>query len=176
VRISGQVFEQVRVRADRKCEYCSVSESDSGGLLTIDHFQPRASAGKDSLDNLVYACFRCNNYKQAFWEAGEGETPLWNPRRDSASSHFAVAPDGLLIPLDAIGQKTIEVLRLNRSALIDYRLAQEQHNQRDEILRNIIRIVKLRLEADTEQIRELQDQSKLLQVLRDILTGHDSEE
>jgi hypothetical protein len=50
----------VRERYRRCCGYCQVSEIETGGELTIDHFQPVTAGGDDSDDNLVYACFRDN--------------------------------------------------------------------------------------------------------------------
>lgn len=55
-----EVREAVRTRAEFHCEYCGVRETDSGDLLTIDHFQPVGKGGDASLDNLVYCCMRCN--------------------------------------------------------------------------------------------------------------------
>lgn len=51
-----EIRETVRVRAQFACEYCGVRETDSGDLLTIDHFQPVGKGGDDSLENLVYCC------------------------------------------------------------------------------------------------------------------------
>jgi outer membrane lipoprotein-sorting protein len=44
----------VRRRANFACEFCGVSETDAGGQLTVDHFQPRHKGGDDSLENLIY--------------------------------------------------------------------------------------------------------------------------
>jgi len=38
---------QIRQRAAFACEYCGVIETDTGGLLTIDHFQPSSKGGND---------------------------------------------------------------------------------------------------------------------------------
>jgi hypothetical protein len=38
-------LEQVRLRAKFACEYCGVTEADTGGELTIDHFQPDIRGG-----------------------------------------------------------------------------------------------------------------------------------
>jgi hypothetical protein len=42
-----------------------------GGLLTIDHFQPRSKGGTDALENLIYACINCNQHKQDYWPHDE---------------------------------------------------------------------------------------------------------
>src|SRR5438132_1033835 len=110
--ISPAVFEQVRERAGRVCEYCGVSEVDSGGLLTVDHYRPRAHSGDDSLDNLVYACFRCNIHKHDYWADQSPEMELWNPRTAPASAHLMELEDGRLIALTDAGRRTIEILRL----------------------------------------------------------------
>jgi 5-methylcytosine-specific restriction endonuclease McrA len=65
--ISSEIREQVRRRANFACEFCGASETDVGGQLTIDHFQPKSKGGNDSLENLLYSCIRCNQYKQDYW-------------------------------------------------------------------------------------------------------------
>ncbi len=42
-------------RDDYTCQYCG-KKSD----LTIDHIHPRSRGGKDTWDNVVIACLRCN--------------------------------------------------------------------------------------------------------------------
>jgi hypothetical protein len=37
--ITVDIREQVRQRANFACEFCGVSEINTGGQLTIDHFQ-----------------------------------------------------------------------------------------------------------------------------------------
>lgn len=44
-------------RDDSRCAYCS------GSAATIDHVMPRSRGGKDSWENLVACCLRCNNLK-----------------------------------------------------------------------------------------------------------------
>jgi 5-methylcytosine-specific restriction endonuclease McrA len=41
------------------CQYCGKHESN----LTIDHVIPKRHGGKDTWENLVAACIRCNNSK-----------------------------------------------------------------------------------------------------------------
>lgn len=42
------------------CVYCGCKKRKT---LTIDHLIPKAKGGRDSFDNWVTACFRCNNEK-----------------------------------------------------------------------------------------------------------------
>ena len=123
--------QQVRLRANFACEYCGVTETDTGGLLTVDHFQPRARGGSDELENLVYCCHRCNLYKADYWPADSTAPPLWNPRREPMHAHLRLLADGCLSPLTAIGAVTVERLRLNRTALVAHRL--RRRNQAAEI-------------------------------------------
>lgn len=44
--LSKSLLDEVRARAHYACEYCSVTETDSGGLLTADHFQPRSRGAR----------------------------------------------------------------------------------------------------------------------------------
>ena len=44
-------------RDDSRCAYCGVHAA------TIDHVMPRSRGGKDSWENLVACCLRCNNAK-----------------------------------------------------------------------------------------------------------------
>ncbi len=47
------------LRRDRfRCQYCRGREK-----LTIDHVVPRSRGGRDTWENLVTACTRCNNRK-----------------------------------------------------------------------------------------------------------------
>jgi 5-methylcytosine-specific restriction endonuclease McrA len=60
VSVPPAIREAVRQRAQQVCEFCGVTETDAGGLLTIDHFQPTAKGGSDNPANLLYCCVRCN--------------------------------------------------------------------------------------------------------------------
>jgi hypothetical protein len=51
--VSNEMREQVRQRANFACEFCGVTETDTGGELTIDHFQPVRKGGDDSFENLL---------------------------------------------------------------------------------------------------------------------------
>jgi 5-methylcytosine-specific restriction endonuclease McrA len=47
------------LRRDRmRCQYCNGRDR-----LTIDHVMPKSRGGKDTWENLVAACTRCNNRK-----------------------------------------------------------------------------------------------------------------
>jgi len=114
VTTDAEIRQQVRRRANFACEFCGVSETDTGGELTIDHFCPQSKGGDDSLDNLLYSCVRCNQYKLDYWPDSPAEPMLWRPRHEPASLHFLELDDGALYPLTETGAFTLRRLRLNR--------------------------------------------------------------
>jgi HNH endonuclease len=54
-------LDAVRQRYQYRCGYCGVSETDTGGELTVDHYRPVTAGGDDSDDNLIYCCPRWLN-------------------------------------------------------------------------------------------------------------------
>jgi 5-methylcytosine-specific restriction endonuclease McrA len=50
--------ENIFRRDKHQCAYC-----DSRYHLTIDHVQPKSRGGRDTWENLVAACMRCNSRK-----------------------------------------------------------------------------------------------------------------
>lgn len=46
-------------RDGHRCQYCGTKSSP----MTIDHVVPKSKGGKDTWENLVTACFKCNNRK-----------------------------------------------------------------------------------------------------------------
>lgn len=170
--IAGALRQQVRERAGYACEFCGVSEADTGGLLTVDHFRPRASGGDDSLENLLYACARCNLYKHDYWPDSAESPSLWNPRHEPAERHFLQLDDGRLAPLTPTGAFTIRRLRLNRSPLVTYRRKKEQRAEVIRLLteyRDILRLLgqmNAQLSTLVEQQQELlEEQERLLRLL-----------
>lgn len=127
--MSRPELELIRQRYAFACGYCGVSEVSTGGLLTVDHYCPLSAGGDDSLDNLVYACVRCNQYKYTFWPS-DGDKALGlrilHPLQDILVHHYRHNPQtGQLEPLTETGRFHITLLRLNRPQLVRYRLAQQ---------------------------------------------------
>ena len=102
-----------------RCVYCLWRESwcaDGDGSFGVDHVHPRASHPEQSCDydNLVYACCRCNSVKQ--------DSPLpVDPCDDGWGKHLHTDPDGTVHGITSLGQRTIEICRLNRPALVQAR-------------------------------------------------------
>lgn len=170
--ISAEQREEVRRRAGRACEYCGVTETDTGGWLTIDHFQPQSQSGSDALDNLVYCCHSCNQFKLDYWPQTANAPRLWNPRQENANAHLLELADSALFAVTDLGAFTLARLRLNRPPLIASR---QQRRQRLEAERLLPRLhdVTLLLEQMQRQYAVLleenhallQEQRRLLQIL-----------
>jgi hypothetical protein len=116
--------ERVRRRAGGACEYCRIPELYDVQPFQIDHVRSRKHLGPNSLVNLAWSCLPCNVFKGPNVAGYDPETdrlsPLWNPRDEDWSKHFAW--DGpKLIGLTASGRTTIDVLRINRPERIELR-------------------------------------------------------
>jgi HNH endonuclease len=164
--LAASIREQVRQRAQCACEFCGIGEIDTGGMLTIDHFQPRTKAGSDELENLIYACITCNQYKQDYWPQTETAPILWNPRQESASQHFVEQEDGQLTALTPIGIFTIKRLRLNRSQLIVARQRRQQQLQVERLLQRYQELSTLQAQINIQLTDLAMEQQVLLKEQR----------
>lgn len=168
--LPADLVEQVRSRAGYACEYCGVTETDSAGQLTVDHYRPQSQGGTDELDNLLYCCYRCNLYKAAYWPAQPGDPTLWNPRQEPMEKHLLTLTDGRLYPISATGQFTLERLRLDRPALRAYRLRNRVQREEAAVLqqyRDLLQSLKQLHEQLAETVAE---QQALLRVQRARMT------
>jgi hypothetical protein len=166
--ISPEVRLYVRQRARFACEYCGVSETDTGGELTIDHFHPHTKGGKDDIDNLLYCCARCNQYKADYWPE-TGDPVLWNPRQDAFATHFLMFNDGKLYAMTATGEFTLKRLRLNRLPLTQHRLRKQRNIEETRLLEQYRHIVDLIEQLQQQQITLLEEQRLLLEQQRALL-------
>lgn len=109
-----------------RCGYCGVSEADTGGELTVDHYHPLSAGGDETDKNLVYCCNRCNLYKGDFWptaaDISQGYRIL-HPNDDDLDRHLRLSlRTGEMEPLTETGRFHIALLQLNRPALVSHRL------------------------------------------------------
>lgn len=148
--------QSVRVHYDFRCGYCGVSETNIGAEMTVDHFLPRIHGGEDSLDNLVYCCHACNEFKGDYWRT-EQDLRLLHPLFDDLALHVREQEDGLLLALTERGANHLQILRLNRPELIAYRLEQKEIvllRQTNQMLRLQLQEAEqttLRLETELER-------------------------
>lgn len=160
----------VRQRAALACEYCGVTENDTAGELTIDHYHPQSLGGADTVDNLLYCCQRCNQYKSDYWPATADDLSLWNPRQEPSANHMLILADGTIYPLTPIGTFTIRRLRLNRPPLIAYRLQRQAHAEDQRLLADLREMVALLEHLQQRHAALLAEQRALLEEQRTLLT------
>lgn len=114
--------ERVRARFRSRCGYCGVHEDSVGATLTIDHHRPRSHDGADAIENLVYACPRCNEHKGAYWHDVDPPHPrLVHPGCEDLAVHLRADAEGRLHGTTPEGAFFIEKLWLNRAPLVAYR-------------------------------------------------------
>jgi hypothetical protein len=91
----------------------------------VDHVTPRSRGGATTLDNLALACVTCSLRKSARHRARDPRTgrlvPLYNPRIDDWTIHFAITARWRLSGRTPVGRATIEVLGMNRAAIVAIR-------------------------------------------------------
>lgn len=121
--LSVELRRQIRADSAGRCGYCHSSEVLLGMPLEVEHLYPHALGGPSTRENLWLACSRCNDFKGDRVEAVIPETdqltPLYNPRQQPWSDHFAWSQDGTEITaLSPIGQATVAALRLNNEYIV----------------------------------------------------------
>ena len=124
--ISKALRQRVKEQAKRRCGYCLSQERITGQPLDVDHIIPEARGGPTEEENLWLMCGKCNQYKGDAVIAPDPLTgehvPLFNPRAQVWSDHFAWSPEGdRIIGLTAIGRATVTLVKLNRVELINAR-------------------------------------------------------
>lgn len=158
-----ELVEEVRRRSAHRCEYCSVTETDAGGPLTIDHFRPSASGGDDDLGNLLYCCYRYNLYKADYWPLRPEDATLWNPRLEPAATHFLHLADGTLHPLTPSGAFTLRRLRLNRPQLVALRLSRAAQSEELHLATRYREVLDLLNRLQEQHAVLLEDHRRLLE-------------
>jgi 5-methylcytosine-specific restriction endonuclease McrA len=115
-------------RAGRRCEYCKFPFDYSHDAFHIEHIVPLLQGGSDELINLAFACDSCNTIKWTYTQGTDPQTgevvPLFNPRTGTWNTHFSWSEDfAFMIGKTNVGRATIEVLKLNRTGLVNIRKA-----------------------------------------------------
>ncbi len=123
-RITESQREQVRHRAEGRCEYCRKPELVSTYGYHVDHVIPIAHGGNSEPTNLAWACFECNISKgrdvASYDPVTRLLTPLYNPRTDIWEQHFAFQ-GARIVGVSAIGRVTVRLLSLNAPDQIETR-------------------------------------------------------
>jgi 5-methylcytosine-specific restriction endonuclease McrA len=118
----------IQERASHCCEYCKFPMHYSHDSFHIEHIIPIRFGGSNELENLAWSCDGCNTNKWGYMEWLDPQTgimvALFNPRLDNWKSHFQWSADfTLILGLTTIGRATIDLLKMNRSGLINIRKA-----------------------------------------------------
>lgn len=126
--VPRRVRRQVRDRAGDRCEYCRHPADFSCAPFVCEHVLPRVRGSGSAPAELAWSCPACNGHKYAKTHAHDPQTgrlvPLFNPRRQRWSRHFAWGADFLLVEgRTAVGRATVAALHLNCPALVNLRRA-----------------------------------------------------
>lgn len=102
-----------------RCVYCLERERwypNREGSFSADHFVPKAiEPGRETdYDNLVYACVRCNSFKQA-------TIIMLDPAKVAFADHFSVKEDGHIEGLTPEAQDLIDLLHLDADPALEVR-------------------------------------------------------
>lgn len=122
--IPAELRRFVADRADRRCEYCRIAESDTYATHEVDHiFAEKHGGGTDEV-NLCLSCWVCNRLKGTDMCSLDPLTgsiaSLFHPRRDQWETHFRL--NGATIePLTPQGRVTVKLLQLNRQQRVSER-------------------------------------------------------
>jgi hypothetical protein len=107
---------QVIERAQNRCEYCLLPADVAFFPHEVDHVIAEKHGGATNLDNLAFACWRCNRHKGSDLTSFDPQTgqlsPLFNPRTQVWTEHFTYESNSI-IGLTPEGRTTVHLLRLN---------------------------------------------------------------
>ncbi len=125
-RVTAQQKKAVAERANGCCEYCRSQVRFAIQPFSIEHIIPRSAGGQTVLDNLALSCQGCNNHKYNKTEGrdpvSDDTVPLYHPRKQRWSNHFAWNDDfTLIIGFTPTGRSTVEALQLNREGVVNLR-------------------------------------------------------
>jgi hypothetical protein len=124
--MASPLHEVVRVRAGGACEYCRIPEAYYAGIFVVEHVIARQHGGGDELDNLAFACDRCNLHKgpnlAGLDPEGGALTRLFHPRTDSWQEHFDWSGH-IVVGRTAVGRTTVYVLAMNHPVARSVRAA-----------------------------------------------------
>ena len=125
-RVPLEVKELVAARAKYRCEYCLSPMHCNPDQPSVEHIQPSSRGGSDAPSNLALSCQGCNSFKHVAISAEDPatgvEVPLFHPRADRWTDHFAWSDDQVsLIGKTSTGRASIVRLQLNRPGLLGQR-------------------------------------------------------
>lgn len=119
---------EVIERAGNRCEYCLIHAEVAFFPHEVDHVIAEKHGGATDINNLALACWRCNRHKGSDLTSFDPETrklsPLFNPRTQVWTEHFAYEREGL-VGLTPEGRTTVNLLRMNSNERLSERISRE---------------------------------------------------
>ena len=82
---AGPSRRNIFLRDDYTCQYCGIKNPDK---LTLDHVKPKWQGGKDTWENLVCACFKCNSKKGGRTPEEANMTLLNQPKEGGGRQYY----------------------------------------------------------------------------------------
>jgi len=123
--LMASLREQVRQRAENRCEYCHLRQSAAPFFtFHFEHIRARQHRGTDDLSNCALACPDCNAFKGTNQAAYDPESdllvPLFNPRLHLWHEHFE-ACGAFIVGRTPIGRATVQLLGMNDDERVEMR-------------------------------------------------------
>ncbi len=122
--LPAAVRRQVYERADGRCEYCRLAETDAFFAHEPDHIISEKHGGDSTINNLALSCFDCNRFKGSDIASLDPLTGalvfLFNPRINDWSEHFVIQA-GRISPKTPTGRATEKILKLNLPERVEVR-------------------------------------------------------
>lgn len=126
--VDAYTKRRIRERAENRCEYCRIHQDYYRVAFHSEHIVARQHGGTEDEGNLALACHFCNRHKGPNLSGIDPDsgklTPLFNPRTDNWTTHFAV-DSGEIVGLTDVGRTTVYVLAMNDPARVQTRLELE---------------------------------------------------
>ena len=117
---------RVAERARFLCEYRLMHDDDLPVGCEVDHIIGLKHGGATEMDNLAFACLRCNRHKGTDLASLNWQTRqvvrFFNPRTDRWSEHFQLHSAGVA-PLTEIGEVTARIFGFNDVRRLEERAA-----------------------------------------------------
>ena len=125
VRENTPTSDEIRQRAQNRCEYCHLPTGAVPAQFHIEHIRAKSHGGATVLSNLALACSRCNLHKGpnlAGIDPSTNEmTRLFDPRTDGWFEHFQ-RQGAIIRGLTPVGRATVTTLAMNDRERVRLRL------------------------------------------------------
>ena len=123
--MDAETVQQVRARANQRCEYCHFSERFSPLSFHVEHIIAKQHRGSDELGNLALACPNCNLHKGPNLTSIDPDsglvTVLFNPRTQVWEHHFKLEGHRI-VGITPEGRTTAWLLQFNSHDRIQWRV------------------------------------------------------